>query len=416
MEVDKAWDLIEVAVAFKPSPLKSRLLTPDNPEAIHRDEHSITPLHEGGRPRFGAGELPTVLTRKGSVGSGLAARSIRTAFRLSSNGGDLMSGLNGIDLIWCVASPRRLVERKETIAISESSAGGLISAALLTVPGASAYFLGGGVIYTRKAMGALLDLTPDKLGGIRSATEPMALLLAETVQSGSPPIGGSRRQARPVQPATDTGMLRDTRASPFRGSAPPAALGNGVERPGRQHGRVRQRGARTSGGSSAPGGLTPSPEASNSRKPEMLMAKIAILDDWQDVARKSADWSPLASRADLTFFADAFDTEDEAAAALADFDILLTMRERTAFPETLLRRLPKLRMIGITGATCRDAGPRGVFPPRHRRVQHGGRRRWRSLRDRGIGSRPADSRGSRHPRCRRRHAGGGISARSPRRA
>ncbi len=80
------------------------------------------------------------------------------------------------------------------------------------------------------------------------------------------------------------------------------------------------------------------------------MNKIAILDDWQDVAQKSADWSALALRAELTFFADAFNTEDEAAAALADFDILLTMRERTAFPETLLRRLPKLRMIGITGA------------------------------------------------------------------
>ena len=80
------------------------------------------------------------------------------------------------------------------------------------------------------------------------------------------------------------------------------------------------------------------------------MVKIAILDDWQDVARSSADWSSLASRANLTFFAGAFDTEDVAAAALADFDILLTMRERTAFPETLLRRLPKLRMIGVTGA------------------------------------------------------------------
>ena len=80
------------------------------------------------------------------------------------------------------------------------------------------------------------------------------------------------------------------------------------------------------------------------------MTKIAVLDDWQDVARMSADWSALAARADLTFFADAFDTEDAAATALADFDILLTMRERTAFPETLLRRLPKLRMIGITGA------------------------------------------------------------------
>src|SRR5208282_2824109 len=82
----------------------------------------------------------------------------------------------------------------------------------------------------------------------------------------------------------------------------------------------------------------------------MMMIKIAILDDWQDVARSSADWSSLASRANLTFFAGAFDTEDQAAAALADFDILLTMRERTACPETLLRRLPKLRMIGITGA------------------------------------------------------------------
>ena len=78
--------------------------------------------------------------------------------------------------------------------------------------------------------------------------------------------------------------------------------------------------------------------------------KIAILDDWQDAAHSYADWSPLASRADLTFFADAIDTEDEAAAALVDFELLLTMRERTAFPETLLRRLPKLRMIGITGA------------------------------------------------------------------
>jgi hypothetical protein len=60
--------------------------------------------------------------------------------------------------------------------------------------------------------------------------------------------------------------------------------------------------------------------------------------------------SSLASRADLTFFADAFDSEDEPVTALADFEILLTMRERTAFPETLLRCLPKLRMIGITGA------------------------------------------------------------------
>jgi phosphoglycerate dehydrogenase-like enzyme len=81
------------------------------------------------------------------------------------------------------------------------------------------------------------------------------------------------------------------------------------------------------------------------------MVEIAILDDWQGVARGSADWSPLAARAELTFFADPLGSEDEAAAALADFEILLTMRERTPFPETLIRRLPKLRMIGITGAS-----------------------------------------------------------------
>jgi phosphoglycerate dehydrogenase-like enzyme len=81
------------------------------------------------------------------------------------------------------------------------------------------------------------------------------------------------------------------------------------------------------------------------------MVKIAILDDWQGVARSSADWSRLAARGDLVFFADAFRSEDEAALALADFDILLTMRERTPFPETVIRRLPKLRMISITGAS-----------------------------------------------------------------
>ena len=84
------------------------------------------------------------------------------------------------------------------------------------------------------------------------------------------------------------------------------------------------------------------------------MVKIAILDDWQGVARSSADWSRLAARAELVFFTDAFASEDEAAGALKDFDILLTMRERTPFPETLIRRLPKLRMLSITGAANRS--------------------------------------------------------------
>lgn len=77
----------------------------------------------------------------------------------------------------------RLKARKETIAIAESSTGGLISAALLAVPGASAYFLGGGVIYTRFARAAFLDI-PDPLpGGMRASTEPYAALLAETVRA-----------------------------------------------------------------------------------------------------------------------------------------------------------------------------------------------------------------------------------------
>jgi PncC family amidohydrolase len=94
-----------------------------------------------------------------------------------------MSDLDGIDHSRVARIADRLVARKETIAVSESSAGGLISAALLTIPGASAYFLGGGVIYTRNAMVGLLDLGPEKLDGIRSATEPMARLLADTIRS-----------------------------------------------------------------------------------------------------------------------------------------------------------------------------------------------------------------------------------------
>jgi phosphoglycerate dehydrogenase-like enzyme len=80
------------------------------------------------------------------------------------------------------------------------------------------------------------------------------------------------------------------------------------------------------------------------------MTKVAVLDDWQGVARSSADWSPLLARAEVVFFAQAFDDEDEAARKLADFEIVLSMRERTALPASLINRLPKLRMLGITGA------------------------------------------------------------------
>lgn len=73
----------------------------------------------------------------------------------------------------------RLIARKETIAVAESSAGGLISAALLAVPGASAYFLGGAVVYTARARAGLVNITRDEMEGLRSSSEPYAQLLAE---------------------------------------------------------------------------------------------------------------------------------------------------------------------------------------------------------------------------------------------
>src|SRR3984885_15633361 len=80
------------------------------------------------------------------------------------------------------------------------------------------------------------------------------------------------------------------------------------------------------------------------------MTKVAVLDDWQGVARSSADWSPLSARAEIVFFAQAFDNEDDAARKLADFAIVLSMRERTPLPASLINRLPRLQMLGITGA------------------------------------------------------------------
>ena len=76
----------------------------------------------------------------------------------------------------------KLIARKQTIAIAESSTGGLISAALLSVPGASAYFLGGAVVYTRDARRLLMDIPDEAMKGIRSASEPYAKLLASQVR------------------------------------------------------------------------------------------------------------------------------------------------------------------------------------------------------------------------------------------
>src|SRR3954462_8389095 len=77
----------------------------------------------------------------------------------------------------------KLIERRQTIAVAESSTGGLISAALLAVPGASAYFLGSAVVYTRDARRLLMDIPDDAMKGIRSAAEVYADLLATQIRT-----------------------------------------------------------------------------------------------------------------------------------------------------------------------------------------------------------------------------------------
>jgi len=76
----------------------------------------------------------------------------------------------------------RLIKRGETVGISESSSGGLVSAALLAVPGASRFYRGGGVIYTAQAFKGLMQLTKDDIEGMRSSTEPYARLMASTIR------------------------------------------------------------------------------------------------------------------------------------------------------------------------------------------------------------------------------------------
>ncbi|MCR9077625.1 MAG: CinA family protein [Hyphomonadaceae bacterium] len=76
----------------------------------------------------------------------------------------------------------KLIARGETVGVSESSSGGLISAALLAVPGASRYYRGGGVIYAPNAFRGLMGLSRDDIEGMRSSTEPYARLLAKTMR------------------------------------------------------------------------------------------------------------------------------------------------------------------------------------------------------------------------------------------
>jgi phosphoglycerate dehydrogenase-like enzyme len=81
----------------------------------------------------------------------------------------------------------------------------------------------------------------------------------------------------------------------------------------------------------------------------MNATRVAVLDDWQRIARQCADWTRLQQRAEVVFFDRPFADADDAVRRLAEFDILIPMRERTRFPKEVIARLPKLRMIALTG-------------------------------------------------------------------
>ncbi len=76
----------------------------------------------------------------------------------------------------------RLKAADHTVAVAESSTGGMLSAALLAVPGASAYFIGGAVVYTRASRRVLLGITDEAMAGMRPSTEAYALLVARTAR------------------------------------------------------------------------------------------------------------------------------------------------------------------------------------------------------------------------------------------
>jgi len=84
----------------------------------------------------------------------------------------------------------------------------------------------------------------------------------------------------------------------------------------------------------------------------MASIRVAVIDDWQNAARDLIDWSPLRQRAEIVFFQRHFGPGEENVAAdlLADFDIILILRERSRFSEALIAKLPKLKMLSCTGS------------------------------------------------------------------
>src|SRR3979490_2757870 len=93
--------------------------------------------------------------------------------------------------------------------------------------------------------------------------------------------------------------------------------------------------------------------------------KLALLDDYQKVAMRMADWDRLKKRGvEITVFHEAFKSVEDAARKLAPFDMLGLLRERTAFPKALIDKLPNLKFMVLTGARGR--------PRPHRRARQRG--------------------------------------------
>ncbi|MDG9684156.1 D-2-hydroxyacid dehydrogenase family protein [Streptomyces sp. DH18] len=80
-----------------------------------------------------------------------------------------------------------------------------------------------------------------------------------------------------------------------------------------------------------------------------MKLRCAVIDDFQSVATTVVDWSPVTADVEVVSFTEHLATEDEAAAALADFDIVVTLRERVPFPADLFAKLPRLRLLVASG-------------------------------------------------------------------
>jgi phosphoglycerate dehydrogenase-like enzyme len=91
------------------------------------------------------------------------------------------------------------------------------------------------------------------------------------------------------------------------------------------------------------------PKTNSNRVWEIGTMRVAILDDYQNVALSMADWSAVAARADITVFTDHLADADAVVERLAPFDVVCVMRERTPLPRSVIQRLPRLRMIASTG-------------------------------------------------------------------